>query len=232
MNQTDHLFRLQKLDLELDHNLKRIQEIDRVISSDDTMQVAQNQLQSAKFNSQKAHHKLREIEETARSLQVKIEISEKKLYGGKILNPKELQDIQNEILSLKRHLVRVEDDQLEAMIALEKAELKLKESESNLMNAQVEFSEKSAGLLGEKGQLQKENERLLKERDATMSFITFDVLELYQKLRAQKNGRAVASIEDQCCAACGASLRPAELQAARSSKLTFCPSCGRILYAG
>jgi len=232
MNQTAHLFRVQKLDLELDHNLKRIQEIDRFINSDKTIQTAERQVQTAESNLQKTRQKLCEVEETARSIRTKIEISESKLYGGKIINPKELQDIQNEIASLKRHLTHVEDDQLEAMIDSEKSELSLTEAKTNLSTAQADFAERSAGLLGEKGQLQKENERLSKERAATLSFISEDALKLYQNLRAQKNGRAMAGIEDQCCAACGTSLRPAELQSARSSGITFCPSCGRILYAG
>ena len=232
MNQTAHLYRVQKLDLALDHNNKRIQEIDRLLDSDKTIQSAKNQIRTAKIDSQKAHQTLREIEENSRSIQTKIQISESKLYGGKITNPKELQDIQNEIASLKRHLSNIEDEQLEAMMALENYEQKLKQAETDLIKAQADFSQKSAGLLGEKSQIQKENERLSKERSATVSFVSDDALELYQNLRANKNGRPMAIIEDQCCAACGTSLRPAELQSAKSIKITYCPSCGRILYAG
>ena len=118
------------------------------------------------------------------------------------------------------------------MIALENCEQKLKQAETDLAQAQADFAQKSAGLLGEKSQIEKENVRLSKERSATVSFVSDDALKLYQSLRTNKNGRPMAIIEDQCCAACGTSLRPAELQSARSSKITYCPSCGRILYAG
>ena len=232
MNQTAHLFRVQKLDLELDHNHKRIQEIDKILESDKTIQMARSRLQAAKFDVQKAHQKLREIEETARSVQTKMEISENKLYGGKIKNPKELQDIQNEIAALKRHLSSVEDEQLDAMVDLENCNKALKKAETDLAKFQADFAQRSAGLLGEKGQLEKVNQRLSTERSATMGFLPDDSLQLYQTLRSQKNGRAMALIDDQSCGACGTTLRPAELQSARTSKITFCPTCGRILYAG
>ena len=142
MNQTAHLYRVQKLDLGLDQNLKRIHEIDRILDSDKTIHSANNRVRTAKIDAQKAHQMLREIEENSRFIQTKIQISEGKLYGGKISNPKELQDIQNEIAALKRHLSNIEDEQLEAMIALENCEQKLKQAETDLAQAQADFAQK------------------------------------------------------------------------------------------
>ncbi len=57
-----------------------------------------------------------------RAQKVKIEQTEATLYGGKVRNPKELQDLQNEAAALKRYLAVLEDRQLEQMIALEDVE--------------------------------------------------------------------------------------------------------------
>jgi predicted nucleic acid-binding Zn-ribbon protein len=59
------------------------------------------------------------------------------------------------------------------------------------------------------------------------------MLEMYENLRQQKRGVAIAEISDNACAACGTTLTAALQQSARSATtLTHCPSCGRILYAG
>jgi uncharacterized protein involved in exopolysaccharide biosynthesis len=52
-------------------------------------------------------------------------------------------------------------------------------------------------------------------------------------LLAAVGGLALATVADESCEACGSSLTPAEIQAAKApGRITLCPSCGRILYAG
>jgi uncharacterized protein len=119
------------------------------------------------------------------------------------------------------------------MLAYEQAELDLKEAEKNMETAFAQVSTQQAGLLGEKSRLEHLQEKLMLERHVSQSQILPENLSMYNHLRAQKRGLAVAAIEDGSCQACGSSLRPAELQTAKSpNKITFCSSCGRIIYAG
>jgi uncharacterized protein len=75
--------------------------------------------------------------------------------------------------------------------------------------------------------------RLGEERSAAVESIAPKELELYEKLRMEKRGVAVAMIEDKCCSACGSTLSSGQIQAARApNSITPCPSCGRILYGG
>ena len=80
----------------------------------------------------KAQQALRTIEEKAKAVRVKLETSNAKLYGGRITNPKELQDIQLDVASSKRRLSAFEDEQLTAMIALEEAEAAQAAAEQSL----------------------------------------------------------------------------------------------------
>ena len=109
MNQSFHLFQLQKIDSQLDNLNKRIHEIDGIIAGDRSVVEAQDALSAAKANHQKARHHLSECEDRVSSKRIKIEQSEANLYSGSIRNPKELQDLQMEIGSLKRHLADLED---------------------------------------------------------------------------------------------------------------------------
>lgn len=233
MNQVLHLFQLQKIDSQLDQISHRLKEIQTILNSDKTLQDAENALAQARQEHYQTHQTLRAIEEKAQSHRIKMETSEAALYGGKIRNPKELQDLQNEIASLKRLIGQLEDQQLEAMVTLETAEASKKAAEENLIQTQSALATRQAGLLGEKHQHERQQEILSTERNACMTQITSESLAIYHKLREQKRGLAISLIEDGACKACGSSLRPAELQSARSPhNIVFCSSCGRIVYAG
>ena len=72
-----------------------------------------------------------------------------------------------------------------------------------------------------------------KEREAATGQIPANILTVYEKLRISKKHIAVTPIDDQCCATCGSEITASDIQKARlSSSLSFCPFCGRILYAG
>jgi predicted nucleic acid-binding Zn-ribbon protein len=79
--------------------------------------------------------------------------------------------------------------------------------------------------------LQKELDKFFSERAAAAGPIPEDALRLYDQLRQQRRGLAVAAIRDNSCSACGSGLTAAQMQSSRaSSQMAFCPSCGRILY--
>ena len=58
--------------------------------------------------------------------------AEASLYGGHVQNPKELQDLQKDVASLKRHLETLEERELEAMEAAENAEKDFAAAEADL----------------------------------------------------------------------------------------------------
>lgn len=233
MNQAFHLFQLQKIDSGLDILLNRLNEINKVLSSDETLKQADAKLNEVNILLGQAQANLRKIEEAGKAQQIKIETSSAALYGGKIHNPKELQDLQNEIVSLKKYLSTLEDQQLEAMFMVEQVEHDLQSASNDYTLVQATVANQKAGLLGEQSQVSRDKGKLTLERDASINSIQPNNLEKYQKLRKLKRGFAVASISEGACTACGATLPPAEWQAARSPYLiVYCSSCGRILYAG
>jgi uncharacterized protein len=233
MNQSSQLYQVQKIDTALDQANTRLAEINRIIEADKSVQTAQDLVTSATKSVQSARRALTNIEDTVKAVHIKIQTSEASLYGGKIRNPKELQDLQNEIAALKRRHTSLEDDQLEAMLAYEEAEDVLEEANKRLVAVKADFASQQASLLGEQSQLFKTVERLQAERNATAQSILPDNIQIYERLRKQKRGLAVVLVEDGSCSGCGSSVRPAEIQTARSpAQMLPCSSCGRILYAG
>jgi uncharacterized protein len=119
------------------------------------------------------------------------------------------------------------------MMEVEAGESQEASAHAALAQAQATFAESAAGWLAQKEQLTRTIERLQAERGAALSLVTPDSLQQYNNLRRRKSGVAVAIANDGSCSVCGASLRPAEIQAVRASPdISYCTSCGRILYAG
>jgi hypothetical protein len=233
MNDTFHLFLLQKIDSRLTQIDRRLLEIQTALSEDTELQQAITNVAAASSQVEAEHKSLLDCEEQVKNQHIKIEQCEASLYGGKIHNPKELQDLQAELASHKKQLSKLEDVQLSFMINLEEIEIKLASANQVLQKVQAASTGQKAGLFGEQSQLQKNRERAISEREAALSSVKPDILENYKRLRLQKHGIAVAAVIEESCEACGASLTPADQQAARSpGKIIYCPSCGRILYSG
>jgi hypothetical protein len=160
-------------------------------------------------------------------------LSEQQLYGGKVHNPKELQDLQREMDALKRHLEVLDERQLEALIATEEAQTLAAASQSNWDDVQAGLVERNAALLGERTSLHAELLRFEEERRAASGSLSPAELEAYDRLRRTKNGVAVAHVVEKNCSACGSTLTAGLIQNAQSPlEITRCPTCSRILYAG
>lgn len=232
MSESLHLFRLQVVDRQLDQIYKRSMEIDQLISNNSDLKRKESDLKEIDNNRLRKVKEIQLDEDLIASKKIKSEQSESSLYGGKVVNPKELQDLQVEIGSLKKNISQIEEDLLTKMVELEKIELQQKNTIQDLENFKARSSEKNAGLLGEKTSNLAKIEKLLNEKKVIVEQINPEHVKIYETLRSKKNGIAVSEIIDKECNICGSEVTPAEWQATRSSNtLVFCSSCGRILYA-
>jgi predicted nucleic acid-binding Zn-ribbon protein len=163
---------------------------------------------------------------------VKLQQTEASLYGGHVHNPKELQDLQKDVASLKRHLETLEDRELEAMQVVETAEQNAHKAKTALERITASRGDQFRALTSEMETLNKELERYSSERNAVITDLASQAIQSYEQLRKQRRGIAVTTISDSACSACGTTLTASQQQNARStSQLFYCPSCGRILYA-
>lgn len=233
MSQPFKLFRLQQIDSQLDQVNTRLREIEIALNNKASIHQAQAIVDDKVVKLEVARKSLRRSEENVQVQQVKIEQSETTLYSGKISNPKELQDLHNEGAALKRYLSVLEDRQLEAMIAMEEAEAQYAAASLTLKNVIEENTHQNKELTKEQEVLTQEVERLNAERQAAVNSINNDDLRLYEGLRQKRRGVAVAKVTDNTCSACGSTPTAALLQAAQSpNRISFCDTCGRILYRG
>jgi len=233
MSQPFQLYRLQQLDSQIDQLQARLHEIVLTLGDDREQLEAESQTGQAATLLEEARKTLHRAEGEVKAQRVKIEQTEATLYGGKVRNPKELQDLQNETAALKRYLVTLEDRQLEQMIAFEEAEEGHRLAVERLSQVRANKSALSTKLTREQTSISDEVQRLQVERQAATSSVPEADLKLYNQLRQSRRGVAVARVTDTYCTACGSTLSAALLHAARSpNQITRCDSCGRILYTG
>jgi predicted nucleic acid-binding Zn-ribbon protein len=226
------LYRLQQVDGQIDQIQVRQKWIQDTLQNDVSLRVAIQVRSEAEAKLLEASRLLKQSEAEVEKQRTKIEQAEASLYGGSVRNPKELQDLQKDIASLKKYLETLEERELEAMLNLETAQQEFQNTESELERTQTQVSEQNQDLNRETESLLKNLERLQTERGAVISDLAASAVEIYDQLRKQRRGLAVTTITDSACAACGTTLTPSQQQSARSTSQLFnCPSCGRILYA-
>ncbi len=231
MSQVLNLYRLQQTDTNVDRIQSRLQAIQNKLDSDIELKSAAEKVDALKELYNSTDKTLKQSELDAQNQRIKIEQIETSLYSSKGHSPKELLDLQNDVAALKRHLLVLEDLQLEAMLETETSLDAYNSAQKDLLKTQERSSEQNNILQEEQTALRKEMEKYLFERAAIASQISSDMLRLFEELRLQRRGIAVAIISENSCSACGSSLSPAQMQSSRSSgQVAMCPSCGRILY--
>jgi uncharacterized protein len=231
MSQTLSLYRLQQIDSQLDRAKVRLEAIQKVLDDDQELRLAREKASAAEEATLNSHKVLKQAETDVEIQRIKIEQIEASLYASATHSPKELQELQNDVAGLKRYILTLEDQQLEAMLALERAEAAQKTAGLELAEVEKRSEEQNKGLHQEQRDLLMDMERLNTERMATSGNIPEITILQYDQLRRDHRGVAVAVISEKSCSACGSTLSAAQVQSAHSSETMFqCPSCGRILY--
>ena len=232
-NPSFHFFQLQKIDLKIDAIQKRLSEIIR-LRNDNARLKSLTLIFSDKTSILEELRKTNiSTEEDALKRKMKIEQSEASLYSGTIKNPKELQDLQAEIKSLKSALSTLEDLQLQQMLDIESAEAVALAAKTEVESCESQLQVQFSSLIAEEKTALLDLEKISQERQVVVEQLNTTDLTTYNTLRKNKNGHAVSQVEEGSCSVCGQTLTPSEFQIARSpSQMAFCPSCNRLLYAG
>ena len=225
------LYALQELDLALEASRAALVDVSARLGESEEVQEASRTLAERQEALRAAEKQFKEREWEVDELRRKIEPLEERLYQGSVRNPKELEDLQQDIESLKRRRSELEDRALEAMEALEQAQQALDDARRELQTLSDAYQAEQEELARRKLGLEAEIVALEGQRTEQVTRVDAGLLRLYDRLAAIRQGRAVAKVEGGACQGCRISLPMNLLQRARSgSDLVQCSSCERILY--
>jgi predicted nucleic acid-binding Zn-ribbon protein len=151
--------------------------------------------------------------------------------SGQITNPKDLERMQHELVSLERRISTLEDAELEVMEKLEEAQQLL----DGLGMRAEDIDARLAELVAARDEKRVEIDRSLDEVSAARGPATEgmpdDLMALYERLREQK-GIGAALLRSRQCGGCNMTLDASELSRIRSApadEVIRCEECQRIL---
>lgn len=230
MSQAKTLYQLQEIDLQIIRSTKKLDEIALALADNKVVQQAKKQVEIAESALKPLRTQNKNLELEIQSTASKSKATENRLYSGNVKNPKELQEMQQEIDSLKKRNDELEEQLLDIMMQIEEADDNLSEKQSGLQSITAEWETEHADLLAEKASLDDEVERLQGERDVFVADVSSSDIKLYDDMRKKKSNKPVSIMQGRSCTICGIEQTLAvEVEVNKSQSLVNCVNCGRIL---
>ena len=152
--------------------------------------------------------------------------------SGQIKDPKALERMLGELQSLHRRINDLEDVEIEVMERLEEAQRSLDQRTAELARLETENADLQAAYEKTSADLEAQLAAVKNERDTAADGMPEDLMALYEKLRAQKNGVGAAALRRRECGGCRLTLNASDLgiiAKAPTDDVLRCEECNRIL---
>lgn len=231
----ERLLEVQDLDSRidgLDHRLRTLAE--RAVERDATARA------------KTLHDQLRDLEVVVADLQAEQEKADadveqvkarrerdrSRMESGQIADPKALERMQAEMVSLERRIGTLEDEELEVMERLEAATADRDEVAARHRHAGEEAASAASAAEAIEAEIAGQKDDIAAERGRRAEGLPEDLLALYDRLRAAKGGVGAALLQRRECGGCRLTLDAAELaQIAKApvDEVVRCEECQRIL---
>jgi predicted nucleic acid-binding Zn-ribbon protein len=229
MSQIDLLYRLQQIEDEVRNDEKRLTVVIRLQSESTELITARRRVAAIGETLHGRRAKQKDLSLELDSLITKAQRSETRLYSGTIKNPKELEDLQHEIDSLTRRRSNLEDELLEAMIAVEETEEEEKDASETLNNIETKWSQTAESSKEEQALLVKRLGELAAQKRELIGLIRPESMGAYEATARRTGPTVVVALSNKRCRGCLVSVPDNLVKAADEGKMIHCDNCGRIL---
>jgi predicted nucleic acid-binding Zn-ribbon protein len=227
----DQLHRLEQLDAQIDRQGAELAEVRRRQERNPELEAADARLADLQVEQLEVAAELRSLEAELADLEARIKRGQGRLYGGTIVDPRELSSIERELEHHRSVRDALEERVLLAMDRLEGVQEAVTAASRRLEELRRRWEEDRPRLALRAERGIDDLAGLRAEREALSASIDARALDLYQRLRAS-SGHAVSEVSNGVCQWCRVVIPPKDVQHARSGDLVTCSNCARILYAG
>ncbi len=229
------LLDLQSLDSELqllEHRLHTLPEIAEAARLKQRADALEADLMTAQTKATDIQRHQRKAESDVEQVRARADRNAKRLESGAITNAKDLQNLQSEIESLGRRQSELEEIVLEVMEEAETINADVVRLGEEREAAVAKVTEVTARRDTAAAEIQWDRTRLAQDRERVAGEVPDDLMKLYDKLRGQYDGVAVAPLRYGRCNGCKLALSTMELneiRAAAADEVVRCEDCRRIL---
>lgn len=157
---------------------------------------------------------------------------QQRLDSGAVSNPKDLERLQHELVSLDRRISELEDLELEVMARLEDVQRDLADRKDRIAGIDARMRELSEARDRRLEELRAEQSSVKEQRAEAVQGLPGDLVALYEKLREQKGGVGAALLRARRCGGCSLEINSSELASIAkrpADDVVRCEECGRIL---
>jgi predicted nucleic acid-binding Zn-ribbon protein len=225
------LYALQQIDSRLAREKRRYREVQRQLGESEALKETRAAFKEAEDKLSEARGRLRDHELETEGVAEKLRQTDERLYSGRVRNPKELSDLQQESEYLKRRRSALEEETLEEMMAVEGLAAQAKTHRERYATVEAAWRSENAELSAEYDILREGLTELLTKRKALVPHISETDMAEYDALRRLRGGIAVAPVRNDTCQVCHVQVPMRDVERARDSDtLMYCSGCERILY--
>ena len=228
------ILELQLLDNEImqaNTKLKSLPEIEQLLHIEKRVTAANDELSVVKSESDQIALELRRGEVDVETVTDRIKKDEARLSSGNA-TPKELEQLQHEVESLKKRQEALEEIELEIMIRNDAVIARKNTLTTDLTSLQTLKDEISGRLQSATDEINK----VIAEKNTARSLVAGKIekplLDLYEKVRATGGGIGAAALVGDKCNGCNLAINAVEMERIKSlakDELLRCEECRRIL---
>lgn len=225
------LWRLHLVDSRMVEIARRLKLYQPTASLRKELEAALEELAQAEAKLRSLQQEAKDIELRDRSVEEKIKRLERDLYGGKIVNPREVEAVEKELRLLKDQRGELDVRLLEIWEDLPQAEQALEEPRRVVAQLRQRLDAEEAALQKENEQLEEEYRQLAAARQERLEGIPAAWLSRYEAIRQRQGGIAMADVTSEgLCGACGTTLPRVTIEQAKAGNIATCQECHRIVY--
>jgi uncharacterized protein len=155
-----------------------------------------------------------------------------RLDTGQVSSPRELENLQSEVQSLHRRQSDLEEIVLDVMERRESVETRQRDGTAELASLGTEIGQVTARRDAALAELAEQTGKAADRRASVVADEPADLVELYERLRAQHGGVGAAALRRGQCQGCHLTLNTVDLNAIRAAaedEVVRCEECRRIL---
>jgi predicted nucleic acid-binding Zn-ribbon protein len=204
-----------------------IERIETLLASNPDVASAEKALADAKAKQQALELRLRESDRERETHRGRLAMRERDLMSGRIRNPTELMQLNQEVEHMRASFVQEEAAELQLMEEGEAAEEAVREASATLDDARTRFAGDEPGLRRELASLQSELDSVKADSATAWAQVPAPWQSAFLAMRAHP---AVAEVDHNQCLVCHVTVTSSGMQALRKGEgIVHCDNCGRIL---
>jgi uncharacterized protein len=172
------------------------------------------------------------LEQQVHELDAKIDALNQQMFGDASRSPRELQAIEADIESIRKHRSTLEDSELELIEEFEPIDAAVQQADTDIARLRARLAELEAEIGQAQQQIDADAAMTVQQRNDVAAGIDPATVQLYESIRKNNRGVGVAKLEHGTCMSCRLKIAAVELDRIAhlpADAMIRCEECGAIL---